>query len=302
MSTGRVVNLDLYSDFISFIRSELTRLGYVSVYSQEDEDILRIYLDVCKRLVAPQPRTVHREKGFSCPARFLRSMAQIEQLVKNGDDITPYLSKRIKRLIYRDSMLNDWGIHHLHLGDKTRHDGFIGRTGPLLYCRFEQQDAYFLDILPHGHWTTQTLVTTMHENWPSMLHRYQLHGVRGARISDLEIKELRRKNCNYCLEMADGTVYAPPGGGVVGSGSNVMSVWTEMQIRNLLQQEQDLVRTSIDEIAASALEEGVTLPNPANFDLHILNAQFYAVERDSRVAVCLKAFSQTAIGNDQHRN
>ena len=296
MTTGRTVNINLYSDFISFIRSELMRLGYVSVRSSGDRDILRIYLDICKRLTAPQPRTVSRAKSFSCPAQFLNAASQIETLIQNGEDISPYLSTRIKRLIYNDSMLNDWGIHHLHLGTRIRDDGFVDRTGPLLYCRFEEHDAYFISVLPHGNWTTQTLVTIMHDNWPSMLRRHQLHGVRGAPISDLEIKELRRKNCNYCLEMTDGTVYAPPGGGTVGNGTNVMSVTTASRICDLLRWEQELIVKNIDEIAQKALGQGVELPNCPKFELVLQDGLFCAVECSSNVAIRLKELSHYALG------
>jgi hypothetical protein len=44
-------------------------------------------------------------------------------------------------------MLNDWGIHHLHLGTKiSKNTGFVERTGPLLFVKFEKNVAYFIGV------------------------------------------------------------------------------------------------------------------------------------------------------------
>ena len=294
MSEGRTVQIDLRADLIAFFRSELTRIGYVGVSEHGDSDLPRIYFDVCRRLVTPEPRKVHKAKDFSCPSEFRNTLATIERKIENGDDIHPHLSKKLRVLTYNDALLNDWGIQHLHLGARIESDGFIERTGPLLYCKFEHDDAYLIDVLPHGSWTTQTLLTTVHENWPEVLQRFRLHGVRGTRISDQELKELRRKNCNYCLEMADGTTYAPPGGGVVGTGSNVFSMFATSQYFHLIRSEQDGIIENIDEIASAASRQGVELPDPAVFELHLLDGKFHAVEKDSRVAICLKSLSGEA--------
>ena len=270
------------------------RIGYVGVSERDDSDLPRIYFDVCRRLVTPEPRKIHKAKEFSCPSEFRNTLAEIERKIENGEDIHPHLSRKLRVLTYNDALLNDWGIQHLHLGERIESDGFVKRTGPLLYCKFEQDDAYFIDVLLHGNWTTQTLLTTVHENWPEILQRFRLHGVRGTRISDQEIKELRRKNCNYCLEMADGTTYASPGGGVVGTGSNVFSMLAASQYLDLIRSEQDGIAENIDEISSAASRQGVELPDPAIFELHLLDGKFHAVERDSRVAICLKSISGEA--------
>ena len=291
MPEGRTVEIELYGDLVALFRSELARLGYVGAHEPDDRNLPRIYFDVCKRLVSPNRRKIHKAKGFSCPKEFRNALVKIERKIKIGDSILPYLSTRIRDLHYNDAMLNDWGIHHLHLGDTLENNGFISRTGPLLYCRFESDDVYFVNILPHGNWTTQTLLTTIHENWPEILERRRVRGVKGSRLSDEEIKELRRKNCNYVLELADGKSYAPLGGGTVGSGSNAFSVMEAIQFRELIRAQQDLIVGNIDIIADEALSKGLNLPDPARFELKLLEGQFYAVERGSRIAVCLKSFS-----------
>ncbi len=49
-----------------------------------------------------------------------RSPSDLFELVKkklaNGEDVRPHLSNRYTDPNYSDSLLNDWKIHHQHLG------------------------------------------------------------------------------------------------------------------------------------------------------------------------------------------
>lgn len=55
----------------------------------------------------------------------------------------PYLSTRINDPDYADLMFYDWGVFHFHLGTKPhpKHNGFIKRTGELLFAITEQSTA-----------------------------------------------------------------------------------------------------------------------------------------------------------------
>ena len=61
-----------------------------------------------------------------------------------------------------DLLIADWGIHHLHLSPER--DG--RRTGDLLFAVFRPDDAYLLQILPHGNWAELSLLETIVRNWP----------------------------------------------------------------------------------------------------------------------------------------
>ena len=121
--------------------------------------------------------------------------------------------------------------------------------------------------------------------------RLRLYDVRGASLTDEEIKELRRKNVNYCLELAAGITYCPPGGGTVGSGSNTLSVTAAIHVRKLIQKEEHLIVKNIDKIAIDALNKGVLLPDPAIFKLQLLERQFCVVEQQSEIVVRLEYFN-----------
>ena len=208
---------------VDFCRSELQRLGY-RVNFETDWELLVAYLGVNRRLVAPQPRTVVKAGDFCCPPEQVTGLRQIEKKLRDGENIVPHLSTKIRNATYNDGLLNDWGIHHLHLGTRTRPDGFVKRTRQLLYCRFTDSRACLIAVLAHGEWTTIGLLEAMHANWPDRMERFRAEGVSGDRLTDLQIRELRRKHVNYVLQMRDGTCYWPLGGGTTSAGSNVHDV------------------------------------------------------------------------------
>lgn len=187
---------------------------------ETDQEMLVAYFGLNRRLVAPQPRTVVKADSFCCPPEHLTALRQIEKKLRDGENIVPYLSTKIRNATYNDALLNDWGIHHLHMGTCMRPDGFVERTRQLLHCSFTDTHAYLVAVLAHGEWTTIALLEAMHANWPDMLERFRAKGVTGDHLTDLQIRELRRKNANYILQMRDGTCYWPLGGGTTLSGAN----------------------------------------------------------------------------------
>jgi hypothetical protein len=145
-------------------------------------ELLIIYGNWRSRLVSMGPRRVHRSKALvanplSADARYKTGLDAIIAKLENGQDVTPHLSRGI-RYGYKppsgsrsrqdlDLLLNDWGVHHLHLSDVIEGDGFVGRTGPLLFAVFRPDDAYLIDIIDHGGWTRDHVIETMVAEWPN---------------------------------------------------------------------------------------------------------------------------------------
>ena len=227
-----------------------------------------------------EPRHILKSKNFSCIPEHRNALAEIEQLILDGGDISPYLSRKITKFNYNDFLLNDWGIHHLHLGTELEQDGFINRTGPLLYCRFARDCVYFIDILPHGNWTSQTLITTIHDNWPELLAPFRANGVIGTetRLSDEEIKVLRKKKINYLISMDDGTTYLSPGGGNTSAGTNVFDVMRANHDLNWVDRMQQKIIKEFPEIENRARERGISFGKPPRFELRFIGETFCAVE------------------------
>lgn len=175
----------------------------------------------------------------------MKAVAAIENVILHGGLLTPYLSKRIMRLDYDDLLLNDWRIHHLHLGTAIESDGFVSRTADLLYVYFESSDAYLIEIRGHSDFACQELLQIVHENWPQLIAKYRMNGRVVQQLSDADIKKLRSGGVQPLISMNDGTVYAPPGGGITTAGTSVADTMDVNRFLTLLRSEQDRIEKTI---------------------------------------------------------
>ena len=184
-------------------------------------------------------------------------MALLEKHLVEGESVWPYLSDQIAKDYRPDMLLNNWGIHHLHLGSIKRKDGFIQRTNDVLFCRFEEpwltwaaelgiltmvlpfmgnmdgplhlplprevpkdrrSNVYFIKIGQHGDWFKQELLEIMHDNWPEAIEMHRMHRVPMVEQSDEDIQRNFKRNVNTLINIR-GTTYAP-----LASGTN--EEWT----------------------------------------------------------------------------
>lgn len=282
MTEPGIININFRHDLVAILRTEFIRLGYDVSSIVDDIELIRIHFGVRRRLVSWASRQILKPKVFSCPPDYRNALASIECLVKNGNDLTPYLSKKIRQLDCNDSLLNDWGIHHLHLGTKVESDGFIERTDTLLYCRFETNQAYFIDILPHGNWAQQKLIKTMLENWPELFSRFQLKGILpGKSLTDGEIDALRKSQMSIPYFSEDGAVYSPVGGGVTSAGCNTFDVLNTSSGLCWARHMQDTIIKDFSDVEERARQNGVLFSYPAEFKLCLMDESFCAVEISS---------------------
>jgi hypothetical protein len=128
-----------------------------------------LYFNARRRMVSATPRNVKVASGFSCPAPHQAALTAIQALASTGGDLLPHLSRSLKKGDYDDALLNDWGIHHLHLSTNKDPDGFVSRTKELLFARSTDDAMYCIAVLPHGAWSNQAFVQALHDNWPATL-------------------------------------------------------------------------------------------------------------------------------------
>ncbi len=94
----------------------------------------------------------------------------------NGMDVNHLISNKAKSVKQfkkenLDLMRSEWGIYHLHFAAE--------RTADLLFVYICGDNAYFLDILPHGQdadeidlWCNKHLVEVIHSNWPEIIKQF----------------------------------------------------------------------------------------------------------------------------------
>ncbi|MCI9843636.1 hypothetical protein [Flavobacterium pectinovorum] len=244
-----IIELDLFSDWLKIAEDELKVEGY-QTENIDSKKIPILYFTLQKMKIRSIPRKILKSDIFMCPSEMLDALNILEEKIINGDDLRPYQSRLLKNIENKDGLLFDWGIHHLHLGTILQNDGFINRTGPLLYVRFYQDTAYFIDVLEHGAWTKQDLLKIIHRNFSSSIEEYKVPGIDGLErnYDDEEIKHLRDFNSNTLLEIAPGEFYFGPGGGFVGSGDSGDAVNKHIDNHNGIKELEAKIKQSPEEV------------------------------------------------------
>lgn len=234
MSGEEKITLNLRQQFESICRSWLQSVDMKQA-SVLNDPILQ-YLNLKWRLVNSVSRNVYYSKEFYCPVNLQDGLNQVKEKIEKGEDITPYLSKSIKNVEYNDMMLNDWGIHHLHLGTTTdkKDSFFVNRTGKILYVKFEKNKAYLIQIMEHNEWTNDNLIKIIHDNWPDLIAKYKLKGMDiDQKFTDKERQKLRNGGTTSPVKVGD-ISYFPLGlGYATNKQSNVVIEKKDQIVWNL---------------------------------------------------------------------
>ena len=232
-SSSLEIRIDLIRDISAHVRDTLISLGYrphsVDRVAKDPHRLISYYFGVIRRTISSHPRKIHKSNKFVCPMRHLGALAKIENTIAAGDDLTAYLSKDIMELKNVDVMLNLWGVHHLHLGDKVEPKGknsrSIRRTQSLLFCYLTETDAYFIGVMDHDSFGSQIVIDIVHENWPVLIDGFRIPDVElYPPLSAEQIFDLTRAGYSTLTTTRDRTVYMPPGGGVMWSGDNALDI------------------------------------------------------------------------------
>lgn len=251
--------MDFENDLRNEILKKLPRDKYnvaetIALTTKRTDDLLITFLNWSNRLVHPHARIVHLSTELKASAAFVKHKTDLDEIIKkivNGTNITPHLSKLIeygytqpsgsKNLNARkdmDMLLNDWGIHHLHLSNVIEPDGFMKRDGPLLFAIFTQTDAYLIDVLGHSDWTNQHLVEVAVRNWPGANLFLRSNALLPGKqpMSAMVRKRLRGNAYTTMIEIG-GAVYIPRTLGITGTGS---STRTTREAHSILTQLRDI--------------------------------------------------------------
>ena len=286
----RRINIEMhfFKDYVDILRTRISSEGFQIDHSMSDSDFCHLYFNYQKRKIQMRPRTIQISKEFQCPPELQAGLASIKRKILQGEDLTPHLPLEICDLDYNDLLLNDWGIHHLHLGIQPHptRPKFVERTGPVLFVKFENDTAYFLTVMEHGRghspWFKQELVKIIHKNWPEIISQYRLNIKSTSTFSDKEIRQSRRNRINTILTMDDGTTYIPIGRGYSSSGESIDVVRICDFFATILKDCEDVIRNNIDRIAEECENRGIRLTTNLKFRLEVINDNFI----NSRINFC----------------
>lgn len=227
--------MDFRADFASACIKALVTAGFQRPEGDSGQ-IIAAYFNVIHRMVPRVPRRVHKAR-YVVPPEYIAGEKALLTAVKSGDDLRPYMSLKVESTRFNDGMLNDYGIHHFHLGiaPHPNRPKFKKRSGPLLFAMVRGLDFYCIGCFKHGDWAERHLLDIIHENWPHIISTSAINDPSGRALgfgklpvvklsreyTTEEISILRKANINVPTTRADGTVHFGPGGGISGDGTSI---------------------------------------------------------------------------------
>lgn len=253
--------------------------------ARSPRDLLIIYANWLNRLVPARHRRVHRSSvlaanPLAADPTYRPALDQIVVKLESGADISPHLSrgiqhgfqtrdpskpKTLQRRPDLDLLLNDWGVHHLHLSTVMEADNFVTRTGPLLFAVFRPDDAYLIDIVNHGGWTRERVMKIMVKEWPDAGLALELKGILpGSPVSEQDRQVLRNKGITTPFEI-DSNVYSAIGC-LATAGTSIRTTNAVDRLLDFLKRFHDRLAENPGYVSDMLKHHGIAPPSA--LDLH----------------------------------
>lgn len=210
--------------------------GYSEIGRMSSDEAWLTYGSWLSRHIPPWPRSVHVSRELNALLQTHRDAAAVRMVlseIERGDNVNSRLSKRTRCFVDTrqartptnegprdlgkrrdlDLLLNDWGLHHLHLGPANPDDTFVKRTKDVLLVSFTAEDAYAVCLLGHTGWSDDRIMRILANNWPD--NDVILGSISGLTLAErydpAELDALRRAGVSVLYGHDDGRPYVGRG-------------------------------------------------------------------------------------------
>lgn len=272
--------IDFKKDWEGYVRGRLKYLGFSYNENESLESNTITFHRISRRLIPLRKRQVFIAKECIIPDNLKAGFNKFVKRIEKGEDLKYYQSRSTKKSSFNDLLLNDWGIHHFHLGNDVETDGYISRTGHLLYAMITNDSVYIIKILEHGKWTDPNLIQILHNNWKQMMKQFVASGISSENLTEKQRKTLRNKHCNTAITVSDGTTYNSPGGGIMSSGDCFFDRMNTDKIFAELDNLETIVKSNI-----KAFHSGAKINRNRNIEvkIHFDEDSFFLYEPNKKI-------------------
>jgi hypothetical protein len=271
-------------------------------------ELLTLFFNWQSRLIPAQPREVMRSVEFDQNPVVAERPAVIAEIIRDierGDDLTKYLSRRVRtgfalpsnptkkqlgRLQHLDLLLNEWGIYHFHLSTIVESDGFVERDDPLLFVMVRPGKAYLIDIGTHKTFADERLAEIAINNWPNDQLFLEIKGILGVRggasyTSD-ERKQLRSAGIATFIQIGNRVSSSPSG--ISSAGTSAQAAMSSIRIMRALKKFEEHVLVDNSQVVAFIRKHGGTPGDPPEFEFSFFQNGFGVIEKASGVPIALQ--------------
>jgi len=267
--------------------------------------LLVTYINWQNRLISASPRKVLLSPVFdNNPVALERSTAikEIVTDIERGRDLTKYLSRGVKvgfalppnttkkqlnRRQELDLLLNDWGIHHLHISTTVEADGFVERDEPLIFAVFKEQAAFLIDVMNHREWTNEHLIQVVVRTWPDAGLAFELKGAipSNQTYTAEERAKLRGAGISSFVNI-DGRAFMPSSG-ISTAGTSTRASMTAMRILRTLKKFEDEVKANPVGVVNFIRQNGGKVRGDPAFEFSFFDQGFGVTETTSGFQILL---------------
>ena len=286
------VSMDFCLDYSNMVKVWMQKNGIKT--DKAGWDLWYEFFNLQQKTVRARKRKVLFSNEFTCPFEVQAGLDVLVNKFENGENVVPYLSKDAFNPSKFDGLLYDWGIYHFHLGSVDLKTGHIKRTGPVLFAWVNDDAVYCINIYSHGKnvpppWYKKELIQIIHNNWPELIKQWKLPELTQLvpHPTDDDYKWARQEHLYTCIEIAEGTVYAPPGRGLTSSGHSSEVVLLCNSIWNTLKRNELYIKEHISSfISVIQARTGVfSYSKKLYFKLWYEDKEFYVVDIGSQTAL-----------------
>lgn len=216
---------DFAADLRNHAASELEGAGYKIPVGDDPDRAIYVLMSLRRRWLPQRPRTVIESDALSkaklSPA-LREGVDRVRDAIERGADLRPFQSRLVtEEAEYQDLMLNDWGIHHFHLGPFHEGAKSCGRINELLFAWVEEDRALLIDVRDHSSFEEQALLEIINNEWPDVLGRFIVAiGSVDPDPRGRERRALRKAGVSLLTSLSDGKVLRPLGGGSSTDGGS----------------------------------------------------------------------------------
>lgn len=264
--------VNFFADYAAVAARQLANWGHTPSAGASSRELVTLFINLGRRRIEPQPRRVVEADDLVVPPQVQTGYDLMKRTAESGGDLNLHLSKSVMNdADYDDAMLNDWGMHHLHLGSSIATSGpsggLIGRTKELVFAVVRPDQIYVVGVGVHGDWTRKRLLEGIHRNWPELLKGRVVQGLKLANtMTEEEHYQLRKAGIQVISDIGGAGIFSL-GGGYATTGRSLEVVMTVDRIADEARQYEARFEKMVPTILVEAAKLGV---GPADLDFHYI--------------------------------